>query len=251
MTSIEQTIDANSAESSFVFDSPCVETKLTSLVEEKAKIFFEILANASFYLNKFADLPEVYQKNFEAIKTCFGLPSFVKGTMAFSENVAKGKLALKKTVVDLSFLVSDAVDSVKTFKTLAIYTATDATLKTLGKIKNIASLVGVGIQLKDGLNEAAALSKIDPKKIDEEKVKDVKKAVDLKKRWISSELTAKHWDNLKNITGIAIIALNLTVGVMPWTFAVVGTCSIVAKVMNYMNKCDSDYWSARFIEILK
>lgn len=251
MSTIEQTLDLSIGEDLNLENAPSIATKLSSLAEDKAKVFFEILANASFYVSKFTSLPEACEKNFQAVKTAMGLPSFVKGAMSLTDNIWKGKLPFKKTVVDLSFLVSDGVDTVKTLGNLTIYTASKATTELLGKVKNVAGLIGVGIQLKDGLNDASKLAKIDPELIDETKVADVEKAVEIKRHWVVSELSAKQWENAKNITGIAVILLNLSVGVMPWTFALIGTCSIAAKIMNHMHKCDSAYWNNRFVQVLK
>lgn len=230
---------------------PSVSEKLSMFVEDKAKVFVEILANASFYLSKGNVVSEVYDKNLQAVKTALSVPSFIKGVMSLSENIAKGKLALKKTIVDVSFLIGDGVDAVKTLGTLTIYKTSKQALDVLGKVKNVTTLIGCGIQLKDGLSEAGKLVKIDPTKVDGSKVKDVNKAIEIKKRWVASELSAKNWDNIKNITGIAFSALTMTVGYLPWTFALLGTFGIATKVFNYMNKADSSYWNQQYVQILK
>jgi hypothetical protein len=215
-------------------------------------VFFEALANISFYFSKipFLDAQKWSncEKQFGSIKTGLSIPSFFKGFSALYRNYNNGKLTFKKGYADLAFVVSDGIDTIKTLNANRVFALSDGFKQTIDKVKTVAGLVGLTKSIEDCYSDISKLKKINPSEV---VVEDDKRAVaiEVKKRWVAAELRSKEYDMLKNITGYALCVLSLTVGFEPWKFAILGTVSLVGKFMNHYYKVDAAFWENKFVNV--
>lgn len=239
------------------------DVKLTGFAEDKAKVFFEAFANISFYLGKLPKFslfgsqynPESFveaEKGFKNAKTILSLPNAARGAFSLYETFSKGKAEFKKTLTDVCFFVGDSIDSIKGLKEYGVVTSVSkSTFEVLDRVKNLAGFIGISKSIEDNIVELNNLKKIDPSKIGAAPVKNREVAKEIKKRWVVSEIKTKQCDLLKNITGLALVALSMTIGYLPWTFALLGSVSVGGKVMNYMHKNDASFWHKKYAETLK
>lgn len=230
-----------------------LETKLVDFASDKTKVFFEALANISFYFSKMpypnADKWSACEKQFGMIKTAMSVPSFFRGSFAFFQNYADGKLTFKKGYSDLAFVVSDGVDVIKTLQNFEVIVVADALKAAMDKIKTLAGLIGITKSIDDCYAEILKLKQMELSLVSAADEKKQSKAVEIKRRWVASELRSKEYDMLKNISGYALCVLSMTVGFIPWEFAILGSVGLVGKFMNYYHKVDASFWQNKFITV--
>jgi hypothetical protein len=230
-----------------------IETKLIDFASEKTKVFFEALANISFYFSKISFLNagrwSKCEKEFGAIKTAMSVPSFFKGFSTLYKNYNNGKLTFRKGYADLAFVVSDGIDTIKTLNTQKVVVLSDAFKQTIDKVKTVAGLIGLTKSIEDCYSDIAKLKAINPAEVvvAKEDKRDV--AIEIRKRWVAAELRSKEYDMLKNITGYALCVLSLTIGFEPWKFAILGTAGLVGKFMSHYYKFDSSFWENKFVNV--
>lgn len=237
------------------FDSITVglDNKLVDFASEKTKVFFEALANISFYFSKIPALDSrvwsTSEKAFGSLKTAMSLPSFIKGASSFYKNYNAGKLFFKKGLADFAYVVSDGIDSIKTISSFGVITLSDGFKTTIDKAKTLAGLIGLTKSIEDCYSDIQKAKATDPGAVVAANPKNQSLAVEVKKRWAASELHAKEYDMLKNVTGYVLCVLSLTTGFEPWKFAMLGTVGLVGKFMNYYHKVDATFWENKFVEV--
>lgn len=232
-------------------DAVGLDTKLVDFASDKTKVFFEALANISFYFSKIPGFNQAgwsnSEKQFGVIKTAISMPSFFKGTSSLVKNYNDGKLTFKKGYADFAFVVSDGIDTIKTFQNFGVVALSDVFKATLDKVKTLAGLVGLTKSIEDGYSDISRLKNMNPQNVVVADPKNKAQAVELKRRWIAAELRSKEYDMLKNITGYALCVLSMTVGFEPWKFAILGSVGLVGKFMNYYHKVDATTLESKFI----
>jgi hypothetical protein len=230
-----------------------LDTKLVDFCTEKTKVFFEALANISFYFSKVYFLDKAKwsncEKQFGLVKTAMSVPSFLKGASSFHKNCKQGKLSFKKAYADLAFVVSDGVDSIKTLHNFKLIAVSDAFKGTIDKIKTLAGFIGLTKSIEDCCIDISKFKKMERAFDDVGHQQEKDKALEAKKLWVASELRAKEYDMLKNITGYALCVMSMTVGFQPWKFAIMGSIGLVGKFMNYYHKVDATYWQNKFVSV--
>lgn len=226
---------------------------------DKTKVFFELVANISFYFKELVH-PKWFPVGFWAasekaggsLKTIMSVPSLLKGTMSFCQNYNDGKLFLRKAVADLSFIVSDAVDSVKSIDILALGNISKPTLAQLAWVKNIASSIGLTNSIYENIVKLGAPAKQHKSLQDPSSLKE-RQLVEIKKRWNVAERKATWDDFFKNVTGLALTGISLagySPAVLPWTFAVVGSAGLYGKISNYMHLSEAKFWESRYVNVV-
>ena len=243
----------NQVQGNFCDNTIGLDTKLVDFSSEKTKVFFEALANISFYFSKVSFLDKAKwsncEKQFGLVKTAMSVPSFLKGASSFYKNCNQGKLSFKKAYADLAFVVSDGVDSIKTLSNFKLIAVSDAFKGTMDKIKTLAGLIGLTKSIEDCYADISKFRKMESAFDNGGHQQEEDKALEAKKLWVASELRAKEYDMLKNITGYALCVMSMTVGFQPWKFAIMGSVGLVGKFMNYYHKVDATYWQNKFVSV--
>lgn len=240
----------NQIQMNFSEETVGIESKIVNFSSEKTKVFFEALANVSFYFSKIpylnSDKWSSCEKQFGLVKTALSVPSFFKGASSFYKNCSSGKLTFKKAYADFAFVVSDCVDSIKTLQNFKIVTLSNGFKATIDKVKTLAGLVGLTKSIEDCYADIYKYRKMEANMATASDGQEKTQASQIKKRWIVSELRAKEYDMVKNITGYALCVMSMTIGFEPWKFALLGTVGLVGKFMNYYHKVDATYWENKF-----
>ncbi|MBM3192260.1 MAG: hypothetical protein FJZ63_06405, partial [Chlamydiae bacterium] len=241
---------------------PSFSEKSDAWIGDKAKYFFETLANVTDYLKAVPGVAPI-NAQFKACKSVLAFPAAVKGMMDLYDKIKNGGEKLRNLVGSACYVVGDALDGLRGFSHFIfdgslgtplkgqaweqasyIRRAMPAIFSKLEFIRNVTGLVGLSNTVYNNTLKLKELSKVDPNKI-EHKVVSTTQATVIQQHMLQAEIGNQASDRLRNVSALAMCVLGLLgpvlvaavgVSVSPWVFVGLGSIGVIGKASMYFHK---------------
>lgn len=231
-------------------------TTFSNWIGEKGKFFCETVSNVSFYLSQVPGAPSLWEgmdKGFGNCKKVLSLPVAIKGTMSLYDKLLKEGVGKVRNLVGNVFQITgDAIDGIMGFQSFGIVTMSNKMAGQLKLIKGVTGVIGLPNAVYNMHKDLGRLRKINLNKVDHPEIKDVKKALELKKNLVNAEINNKWYERLRFITAWCTCVLG-TAGLVasyPWAVAIISSIGLCGKYKAYSNQVASEFWLGRYAELM-
>ena len=292
------TAATSSVELNDLMEQGTFTTTVSDWVGDKGKYFCEAAAIGSYYMSQ---VPVLYgriispnwgtasanwvgaEEGLKGCKKILAFPGAIKGAMALYEKLQKGGESVRNLLGDACYVIGDTIDGFTGFQSFGIFTNPPQALvnclervktftklkNTIGFFKDITGIYGLGNTAYNAHVDIGKLRQIDLTKVTHPEIKDTKKALELKKNWVTAEIDNKWQDRLRCLTACAMCALGAGKSAVLWLgftavaypitsmilthgllFAVLGTIGIYSKYNMYASKVESGFWQNRYAELI-
>lgn len=268
---------------------PSAKETFSDWITDKGKYFCEAVANAAHQLSLFPTLggtkdpvsgvwtafPESaawssVQVGMKNCKNFLAFPSVIKGSMSLYANLRKGGVLARNLIGEACYIIGDSIETLQGYTALA-GTKIPETIRILGfdilckapleRVKDVTGIFGLSNTSYNLTLDIEKLRQIDLTKGVHKDIKDVKKALELKKHIVEAEIDNKWYDRLRCMSSVALCTLGLTGTIVgaalcphfvfsSWLFAALGSVSVYGKYNMYASKAQGEFFQRRYAELL-
>lgn len=251
-------------------------SEFSNWVEDKGKYTCEALKNAAFIA---AHLPRLFgygklgsveeaSKGINNVKTVMALPGAIKGAFKIAETLyADGLYKFMETIYnggrtgrnllgDVTYLIGDAIDSIKGLNAFKITAVSDNVLNVLAPVKDVCGVYGLS---NSAYNLAVDIEKLREKELTivDPKTQGNPVAEQYRKNYVEAKINNKWWDCMRDVCAVAMCSLGIikwSFGMAvvslggPWPFVALSTAGVVGKALMHFRSQEANFWQTRLAE---